>query len=64
LFLYIFIGFSASPRLRREGARQQNSTYCEERRAGSQARDFDLQIRPADCGAYGWKQRAYLDKLP
>src|ERR1035437_8024481 len=64
LFPYILIGFSASPRPGRAGARQQYRTYCAQRRAGSQARDFDLVIRPADWSAYGWNQGAYLDKLP
>src|ERR1035437_3108014 len=63
LFPYILIGFSASPRPGRAGARQQYRTYCAQRRAGSQARDFDLLIRPADSGAYGWNQGVYLDKL-
>jgi hypothetical protein len=55
LLLDILVRFSASPLPDCEGARQQNWTYCAQRRAGSQARDFDLLIRQADLVVYGWK---------
>jgi hypothetical protein len=58
-----FYLLAALPRPGLKGTRQRDWAYCEERRLHSQARDFDLLIRPADWDVYAWNRHAYLDRL-
>src|SRR3990172_8538033 len=58
-FSYSLCGWAATrPRTH---ARQRNQAYCAQRRAGSQARDFDLLIRRADWLNYDWKRPVEID---